>query len=91
MIIEGLFKLISGFINLIPISLPSLPDVVQSSLDILFNGIKENLGLINIFINLKLWITLAGIMVLIYNIKYIWNGMIWLINLIPGVEIGYWN
>lgn len=91
MIIEGLFKLISGFINLIPISLPSLPEGVQSSIDLLFNGLKENLGLINIFINLKLWISLASIMVVIYNIKHIWNGLVWLINLIPTVEIGYWK
>lgn len=91
MIIEGLFNLISAFINLIPFSLPDLPDGVQNCLDILFNGIKDNLGLINIFINLKFWITLASVMVLIYNIKHVWNALIWLINLIPGVQIQGWK
>ena len=91
MIIEGLFNLISGFINLIPFSLPVLPNGFQDVLDLIFTGIKGSLGLINIFIDLKFWLSCVSVCVLIKNIKHVWNTFIWLINLIPSVNIGYWN
>ena len=90
MILEGLFELISGFIDLIPFELPPVPEDFQNVLDLLFNGIIDSLGLLNMFIDLKFWLSCTATMVLIRNIKHIWNGFIWLINLIPGVEVGYW-
>lgn len=91
MILEALFKLISSFINLIPFELPSLPDKFMTVLNMLFDGIISSLGLIDFFIDLKFWLACAAAMTTIYNIKKIWNGMIWLLNLIPTVEIGYWQ
>lgn len=91
MIIEALFNLISGVINLIPFSLPSLPDKFMDVLDILFNGITNSLGLIDFFIDLKFWISCAISMTIIYNIKHAWNCIVWLLNLIPSVNIGYWK
>ena len=90
MIIEGLFNLITGVINLIPFSLPSLPDKFMSVLNFIFNGITSSLGIIDIFIDLRFWISCAIAMTLVYNIKKIWNGIIWLLNLIPSVNISYW-
>lgn len=91
MIIEGLFNLISGIINLIPFELPNLPSGFQDVLDLLFEGIISSLGLINLFIDLKFWLSCVSICLVIRNIKHIWNGFIWLLNLIPSVNIGYWN
>lgn len=91
MIIEGLFKLISGIINLIPFELPQLPDQFQNVLDMLFDGILSSLGIINLFIDLRFWISCAVAMTILVNIKHVWNLFIWLLNLIPTVNISYWK
>lgn len=91
MIIEGLFNLLAGIINLIPFELPGLPSGVQTVIDFLFDGILGSLGLIAMFINLRLWISLAVALTVIFNIKHIWNLFIFCLNLIPSVHISYWK
>ncbi len=91
MILEGIFNLLAGIINLIPFELPSLPDKFMSVLDFIFDGITSSLGIIDMFIDLKFWIACAVAMTIIYNIKHVWNGIVWLLNLIPTVNIGYWH
>lgn len=91
MIIETLFNLISGFINLIPFELPDLPQGFQEVLDLIFNGILGSLSLINVFIDLKFWLSVVSVCVIIKNIKHLWNMFIWLLNLIPGVHVTYWS
>jgi len=91
MIIEGLFNLLTGIINLIPFSLPSLPDKFMSTLNSIYTGINGSLGIINIFIDLRFWLTCATAMIVIYNIKHIWNGFVFCLNLIPSVNISYWK
>lgn len=91
MIIEALFKLLSGIINLIPFELPNLPSQFNSALQLLFNGILSSLGLINIFIDLRLWISCAVVMLVLYNIKHVWNTFIYVLNFIPSVNISYWK
>ena len=91
MIIEGLFNLIAGIINLIPFELPQLPEQFQNVLNMLFDGITNSLGYLNLFIDLKFWITCAVAMTVIVNIKHIWNTFVWLLNLIPSVNISYWK
>ena len=91
MILKAIFDLITGVINLIPFSLPDVPTNVQNVLDLIFNGITSSLGLINIFIDLRFWIDCTVAMTVVYNIKHVWNVIIWLLNLIPGVEISYWK
>lgn len=91
MIVEGIFNLLAGIINLIPFELPSLPEKFSSTLDFIFNGITSSLGLIDIFIDLKFWLSCASAMLVIYNIKHIWNGFVWCINLIPSVNVPFWK
>lgn len=91
MIIEALFYLLSGVINLIPFELPGLPSKFMTVLNFLFDGIINSLGIIDMFIDLKFWISCAVAMTIVKNIKKIWNFFIWLLNLIPSVEISYWN
>lgn len=91
MIIEGLFNLLTGIINLIPFELPSLPEKFQTTLNFIFNGINGSLGLIDIFIDLRFWLSCAMAMLVIYNIKHIWNGFVWCLNLIPSVNVPFWK
>ena len=91
MIIEAIFGLLTGIINLIPFELPDLPEQFQTALDFIFDGILSALGLINIFIDLQFWITCAVAMLVIYNIKHVWNTFVFCLNLIPSVNISYWK
>ncbi len=91
MILEGLFGLISGVINLIPFELPQAPEKVTTVLDMIFDGITSSFGLIDMFIDLKFWIACGITLTIIYNIKHIWNTFIFIINLIPTVNVSYWN
>lgn len=91
MIIEGLFNLLTGIINLIPFELPSLPEKFQTTLNFIFNGINGSLGLIDMFIDLRFWLSCAMAMLVIYNIKHIWNGFVWCLNLIPSVNVPFWK
>lgn len=91
MILEGLFSLITGIINLIPFELPSLPDKFMTTLQFIFDGITSSLGIIDLFIDLKFWITCAVLMTVIYNIKHIWNLFVYCLNLIPSVNIPFWK
>jgi len=91
MIIEGIFNLLTGIINLIPFSLPSLPDKFMTTLNSIYTGINGSLGIIDMFIDLRFWISCAVAMLVIYNIKHIWNGFVFCINLIPSVNVSYWK
>ena len=91
MILKGLFGLITGVINLIPFNLPQAPEQVTSILNFIFDGITGSLGIIDMFINLKLWISCAVVLTVVYNIKHIWNTFVFIINLIPSVQVSYWN
>lgn len=91
MILEALFGLITGIINLIPFELPDLPEQFYNALDFLFNGIKSSLGLLNCFIDLRFWLICAGAMFAVHNVKHIWNGFIYCLNLIPSVNISFWK
>lgn len=91
MILESLFGLLAGLINLIPFNLPQAPERVTSILEFIFDGITGSLGIVDMFIDLKLWISCAITLTIIYNIKHIWNTFIFIINLIPSVQVSYWN
>lgn len=91
MIIEAIFKLLTGIINLIPFNLPQMPSKFQTVLDMLFDGMRSSLGLLNIFIDLQFWISCAVMMTIVYNIKHIWNLFVFCLNLIPTVQISYWK
>ena len=91
MILESLFNLISSVINLIPFSLPTLPDKFQTVLDLFFAGLDTGFTYLGLFIDLPFWLACASVMTVIFNIKKIWNFFIFLLNLIPSVNISYRN
>ncbi len=91
MILEGLFNLIKGVVNLIPFNIPSLPDNFMSFYEQFKQLILSGLNLINSFIDLDFWIKCAIFCLAIASVKDIYNIIIWLLNLIPGVEIQPWK
>lgn len=90
MIIEGIFNFLKGIINLIPFELPDMPEQFYTILNMIFDGITNSLALLDLFIDLRFWLTCAGIMLVISNIRRIWNFFIWILNLIPSVNIKPW-
>ena len=91
MILELLFQLITTVINLIPFELPSLPDKFMNVLEFLLTSIISSLEIIAIFIDLNFWLSCAVAMTVIYNIKHIWNLVVYCLNLIPSVNIPFWK
>lgn len=91
MIIQGLFNLIKGVINLIPFSIPSFPEKFMDLYNQFKSLILSGLNVINAFIDLDFWIKCAILIFTISNAKTIYNIVIWLLNLIPGVEIKPWQ
>lgn len=91
MIIETIFNLIAGVINLIPFELPQVPAKLQTVLDQIFNGLDTGFQYLGLFIDLPFWISCAVAVTIIMNIKKIWNFFIFLLNLIPSVNISYWK
>ena len=91
MILKALFNIIKGVINLIPFSIPGFPDKFME----LYNQFKAlilaGLNVINAFIDLDFWVTCAILIFTISNAKTIYNIVIWLLNLIPGVDISPWK
>lgn len=90
MIIEIIFNSIASIINLIPFSLPELPSKFNDVLDLITNGIISSLGYIAFFIDLKFWISCAIAMTVVYNIRRLWNTIVFILNFIPTVHISYW-
>lgn len=91
MIIKAIFDLIAGVINLIPFELPQVPAKLQTVLDQIFNGLDTGFQYLGLFIDLPFWISCAVAVTIIMNIKKIWNFFIFLLNLIPSVNISYWK
>lgn len=91
MILQGLFNLIKGVVNLIPFNIPGFPDDFMSLFEQFKQLILNGLNIINSFIDLDFWVKCAILCLTIANIKVIYNIIIWLLNLIPGVEIQPWK
>jgi len=91
MILKALFDLIAGVINLIPFELPQVPDKLQSVLNQIFGGLDIGFKYLGLFIDLPFWISCAVAVAIVTNIKKIWNFFIFLLNLIPSVNISYWK
>ena len=91
MILKAILMGLKGVIFLIPFQLPTMPQQFQTLLTMLLDGIEDSLGLINAFIDLDFLLSCAAIMLVITNIKHIWNAIIWCLNLFPTIEISYWK
>lgn len=75
-----LFSLAHLFINLIP-KFPSFQQL-NVNLSPLFYVIK----FVNLFINIRVVGVCLLIILVVYNIKFVWSILMWLIRKIPGVS-----
>lgn len=86
MIFNVLITIMLGLINLIFSWIPSLPDVpvqfssaISNFLDLLFS----NSGLVSFFLPITLVKVALPIAIILFNFKYIYNFVMWLIRKLP--------
>lgn len=84
MIIEFLCNIFFGLANLLVGILPQLPSFQELNLDL--SGFFSVVRLLNMFVDLKVVGICAIIILVVYNIKFIWSIFMWLIRKIPGVS-----
>lgn len=90
MIVETLFDLIYGLLEIIfsPVSLPSLPNEVQSILDGIVDLMVNSIGLFSVFFDMNVVRVLLPIVIVIVNFEKIWNLIMFILRKIPflGIE-----
>lgn len=84
MIIEVICNIFFYIANLLVSLLPKFPSFEQFNIDLspFFAVIK----LVNMFIDIRVLGTCMLVVLLIYNIKFVWSIFMWLIRKIPGVS-----
>lgn len=84
MIIEGICNVFFGVIGFIVGLFPKFPsfEALNVSLAPLFYVIK----FVNLFISVKVIGGCLLILLVIYNSKFVWSIMMWLVKKIPGVS-----
>lgn len=84
MIIEFLCNIFFGLANLLVSILPTFPSFDNLNVDLapFFSIIK----LINMFIDIRVLGSCMVLILLVYNLKFIWSIFMWLVRKIPGVS-----
>lgn len=90
MIIKGLLELIFGLLQIVfsPISLPALPDGIQTVVDELVDVLVGAVGILGIFVDLNVLRWLIPVVIVIVNFERIWSLIMFILRKIPfiGVE-----
>ena len=84
MIIEFFFDIIFGFLEFLIGCFPEFPDF--SILNVALSPLFYVLKLINNFVSVPLLGRCGLIILFVYNIKFAWSIVMWLIRKIPGVS-----
>lgn len=84
MIVEGIFNAFFGLakflVGLIPQS-PSFQELYVSLQPILYV-----IKMINMFVSVRSIGVCLGIVLIVYNIKFVWSIVMWILRKIPGVS-----
>lgn len=90
MIIKGLFELVFTLLKIVfaPISLPQLPDGIQSVLDELVSVLTSSVGLFGIFVDFNVVKWLIPVVIVIANFDKVWKFIMFILRKIPflGIE-----
>lgn len=90
MIIKGLFELVFGLLKIVfaPISLPQLPQGIQTVFDELLQVLTGAVGLLSIFIDFNVVKWLIPIVLVVANFDKVWNLIMFILRKIPflGIE-----
>jgi hypothetical protein len=84
MIIEFIFNAIFFILNFLIGLFPRFPSF--KSLEVSLQPVYYVLSFINTFISLKAVSMGLVIVLLIYNLKFVWSIIMWLVRKIPGVS-----
>lgn len=87
MIIKLLFQLVTGIINLIPFSLPGLPDGVAAILDTFKIYLMSGMGMIKSYTHWNYLTTLLVIVIAMDGVFYGYKFVMWIIRKIPALSI----
>lgn len=84
MILEFIFNLLFAIANFLVGLFPAFPSF--NSLNISLDPLLYVLRLVNMFVSLRLIGTCLIIILIIYNIKFVWSILMWIVRKIPGVS-----
>lgn len=89
MIIEGLLNLIMSLLEFIfsPISLPGLPDQMQSVIDAATSYLVSGVGILGLFFDWNTVVILIPLVIIIANFKRLWDGIMFILRKIPFIGI----
>ena len=85
MIVEGFVNICTAIVKLLFswITLPGIPEGIQSTFDTYFGYIFDNLGFLSFFFNVNTLKIVASVSLLLYSFKYLYKIVMWLIKKIP--------
>lgn len=84
MILEFIFNLLFALANFIVGLFPAFPSF--DSLNVTLAPLLYVLRMVNMFISIRLIGACLMIILIVYNIKFVWSILMWIIKKIPGVS-----
>lgn len=84
MILEMIFNLLFAIANFLVGLFPAFPSF--DSLNVSLSPLLYVLRLVNMFISIRLIGRCLVIILIIYNIKFVWSILMWIVRKIPGVS-----
>lgn len=84
MILEFIFNLLFAIANFLVGLFPAFPTF--DSLNVSLSPVLYVMKMINMFVSVKLIGTCLVIILIIYNIKFVWSILMWIVRKIPGVS-----
>lgn len=84
MILEFIFNLLFALANFIVGLFPAFPSF--SGLNTSLSPLLYVLRMVNMFISIKLIGSCLMIILVVYNIKFVWSILMWIFRKIPGVS-----
>ena len=80
---KNVIKLVFGWINL-----PDMPEAVTSVVDELFALLRGTVGMMGIFLDLKMLKILLPVLLIVINFEHVWKFTMFILRKIPflGIE-----
>lgn len=90
MILQAVFDLVKNVIKLVFgwINLPDMPEAVTSVVDELFTLLRGSVGMMGIFLDLKMLKILLPVLLIVINFEDVWKFTMFILRKIPflGIE-----
>lgn len=85
MIIKLLFEFIIGFLELIFgwVSFPPMPEIVTSSVDVLFQAIESAMGFVWLIVPKPIVVAVLPVILVVENFDKVYSIVMWILKKIP--------